>query len=67
MMCYKGKGKVVPVLFFNWASPWRCIGECRCSSTHSWPQCWMDVWSASHPGHSNLRERATVTHLCKYV
>jgi hypothetical protein len=35
--CVKLKGKVIPVLRLN-TTPWRSLGERRCSSTHSWPR-----------------------------
>jgi len=44
--CDKGKGKVVPVLFFYWAPRLKVIlGKWRYSSTHSWPRKYMGMVS----------------------
>jgi hypothetical protein len=58
------KGKVVPVLFFNWAPCYEGIlGEWRYSTTHSLTLA-LDgnEWSASRPGRFIPRERASGTH-----
>jgi hypothetical protein len=59
-----GKGKVVPVLFLNWAPRHeRVLGEWRYSSTHSLTSA-IDggVWSASRPGRFTPRKIAPGTH-----
>jgi hypothetical protein len=60
----KGKGKVVPVLFFNWAPHHESVlREWRYRSTHSLTSA-LDgrEWSASRPGRFTPRERAPGTH-----
>jgi hypothetical protein len=60
----KIKGKVVPVLFFNWAPRHEGIlGEWKYSSTHSLTSA-LDggEWSGSRPGHFIPRERDPGTH-----
>jgi hypothetical protein len=60
----KGKGKVVPLLFFNWVPCHKGIlGECTYGSTHSLTSA-LDgfEWSASCPSHFTPRERAPDTH-----
>jgi hypothetical protein len=60
----KVKGKVVPVLSFNWAPRHEGVfGEWRYSSTHSLTSA-LDgcEWSSSRPGRFTSRERAPGTH-----
>jgi hypothetical protein len=59
-----GKGKVVPVLFFNWAPrPEGVLAEWRYSSTHSLTSA-LDggEWSASRPSRFTPKETAPGTH-----
>jgi hypothetical protein len=60
----KGKGKVVPALFFNWAPRQEGVLEkWRYSSTHSLTLALDGAeWSASRPGLFTHRERAPSTH-----
>jgi hypothetical protein len=59
-----GKGKVVPVLFFNWAPRHEgVLGEWRYSFMHSLTSA-LDggEWSTSRPGRFIPRERVPGTH-----
>jgi hypothetical protein len=60
----KGKGKVVPVISFNWASRHEgVLGEWRYSPTHSSTSALHEgEWTALLPGRFTPRERAPGTH-----
>jgi hypothetical protein len=60
----KDEGKIIPLLFFNWASHHEgVLEEWRYSSMHSLTSA-LDggEWSASRPGRFKARERAPGTH-----